>query len=160
MAVIPAIMAVAAVASAAASIKSGSDANIAAKSQAEATRAQAEMQGKEVARQSVLAAEQERKQSEDVQRRQKLAYLASGVTLEGSPLLMMEETRQKGLSNIDEILNSGAASISAGETEGRIKSAALQAAGRQALNQGIGSAVSTIGSYAASRIGPTTSGTK
>ena len=43
------------------------------------------------------------------QQRQASTYLASGVTLEGTPVIVMEETRQQGQAEVDAILRRGAA---------------------------------------------------
>lgn len=69
--------------------------------------------------------------------RQKLAFLASGVTLEGSPLLVMEETRRRGAENIEEIQKAGAAGSAAQLEEGRAVAEAAKTSGRQALIRGI-----------------------
>lgn len=71
------------------------------------------------------------------ERKQKLAYLASGVTLEGSPLLIMEETRRKGQENVDEILLSGKAEKNAALLEGRVTSSKAKSLGRQSMVEGL-----------------------
>jgi len=126
------------------SFMGGMESNQAAEQQAEYAKAQAAMQGKESARQAVSAASVEKERYEDVVRRQKLAYMASGVSLEGSPLLVMESTRQKGMSNVDEILEAGAAGRTAAEFEGRIVSSKLKTAGRQEFMKGISTGVSGL----------------
>lgn len=79
-------------------------------------------------------------------RRQKLAYMASGVTLEGSPLLVMEETRRRGQDNIDEILRGGQATGSAQLAEGRIRAKQLKGTGRAAFMTGITNAGNSFSS--------------
>lgn len=130
------------------SVYSGMQQQAEAEKQANMAGAQAELQAKEVARQSVAQAGVERDKAENVRRQQKLSYLASGVSLEGSPLLVMETTRQKGISNVDEILTSGAYGVTAAQTEGRIKAQSLRASGRQAFMQGIAGGVSSLGDAA------------
>ncbi len=115
------------------------------KQQANAAIATANLQAKEQVRQSFKEAEIEKANVKDFERRQKLSYLASGVTLEGSPLLIMEETRRKGAENVDEILRSGDAAYGATIQEGRNAASVYKAQGRQAFSSGISSA---LGSFA------------
>ncbi len=49
------------------------------------------------------AAKEELDQSDRIRKIQKMAYLKSGVVLDGSPLLVMEETRAKGEENAKNI---------------------------------------------------------
>lgn len=115
-----------------------------AKQQASLAMMQADMAGKEQARQAAREAGFAQERMLDTERRQKLAFLSSGVTLEGSPLLVMEETRRKGLDNIDEILKGGAAAQSTARLEGRIQADNLRASGRQAFSSGITTAGQTL----------------
>lgn len=78
------------------------------------------------------------------ERRQKLAYLASGVTLEGSPLLVMEETRRKGLENVNEILTAGTAAADAARLEGRVVASQAKSSGRQSFISGLTGAASSL----------------
>ncbi len=107
---------------------------------------QAQMRGVESER---LAQREARLVQEDAlatERKQKLAYLASGVTLEGSPLLIMEETRRKGQENIDEILLSGKAEKNAALLEGRVTASQAKSRGREAFTSGlVGAAQSGAG---------------
>lgn len=103
---------------------------------------QANLAGQEQARLSFKEAQAEKERSSEAERRQKLAYLASGVSLEGSPLLILEETRRKGSENVDEILRSGAAGASASAIEGRIAAKQYKTSGRDALMKGILGALS------------------
>lgn len=105
--------------------------------------AQGNMQAAENERVAFRQAQNEKEQSESARRAQKVAYLASGVTLEGSPLLVMEETRQKGIENVDEILRGGQASSYAAKEEGRMRASSLKSSGRQAFSAGITSGLST-----------------
>lgn len=128
-------------------MQSQSESNV----QADLALQQAQMRGTE----SVRAAEREaRLVQEDAiatERKQKLAYLASGVTLEGSPLLIMEETRRKGQENVDEIINAGKAEKNAALLEGRVTATNAKSAGRQAfvsgLSGGLQSAAGALKSY-------------
>jgi hypothetical protein len=80
--------------------------------------------------------------------RQKLAFLKSGVSLEGSPLLKLEETRRLGAENIEEIEKSGEAQANAQITEGRVAANQLKASGRQSLISGItGGARTAAGAF-------------
>ena len=111
------------------------------KQQANNATATANLQAKEQVRQSFKEAEVEKANAKDFERRQKLSYLASGVTLEGSPLLIMEETRRKGAENVDEILRSGTAAYGATIQEGRNAASTLKAQGRQAFTSGLTNAI-------------------
>jgi len=108
-----------------------------ASQQSEYALAEAAMAGKESSRQASEQAIQEREAYKDIKQRQKLAYMKSGVTLEGSPLLVMEETRRKGESNIDEILSYGASSYASQITQGVNAAKKAKSLGRQQLTQGI-----------------------
>lgn len=134
-----------------ASIMGGIQANKEAKSQAAAAIAQSAQAGVEQERQSWMQARQVQEEAKDTQRKQKLAYLASGVSLAGSPLLMMEATRQKGMQNVSEIMTGGKAASNAAMTEGRMTAVKARSMGRQAFIEGIGKGISTatsgFGSY-------------
>jgi hypothetical protein len=83
-------------------------------------------------------------EAESVRRRQKLAYLKSGVDLEGSPLLMMEATRKAGLDNVEEVLRSSGQTAGAQVIEGRTKASQLKSSGRQAFMTGITNAAGSL----------------
>jgi hypothetical protein len=84
------------------------------------------------------------------ERRQKLAFLGSGVTLEGSPLLVMEETRRKGLDNVNEVLMAGSAAANAARLEGRVVASQAKSTGRQSFVSGLmGAASSGLNAYSA-----------
>jgi len=94
-----------------------------------------------------LAQREARLEQEEVdktQRKQMLAYLSSGVALEGSPLLVMEETRAKGADNINEILQAGKSGSQAALMEGRIQAQRSKSAGREAFAQGLTSAAGSV----------------
>ncbi len=129
--------------SAVSQIASGLGANSAAKQQSQNALFDAQNRGTEIARTTAMQANEEKKEADSALRRQKLAYLASGVTLQGSPLLVMEETRRKGQENVDEILKAGSSMGTAVLSEGRQSANAAKLSGRQALIGGITGAVGT-----------------
>lgn len=71
------------------------------------------------------AALQERIEADKVRKTQKIAYLTSGVDLEGSPLLVMEETRNKGEENAKNIKESGYARAKLTREQGAVGRASL-----------------------------------
>ena len=127
------------------SVLGGMQQNAAAKQQANQVEASAMLRGQEQARVSAAQAHQESKEAESARRLQKIQYLKSGVSLEGSPLLMMEATRLQGERNIDEIIASGAAGVAGINAEGRMAADNYRASGRQAFMSGIGSAAKSVG---------------
>ncbi len=126
------------------SIMGGMQSRNEASNQAALAESQAAMRGAEQGRLAAKEAMVEQQQSDEARRRQKVAYLASGVSLAGSPLLVMEETRKKGLENVDEILKAGSAAESAIKAEGRIQAQNLKSSGRQAFASGITSGLTTM----------------
>lgn len=123
-----------------ASFKSGADAYAESKRQARLAEFQANQQAAESARQGQIQADQLSREAESTLRAQKVAYLKSGVSLEGSPLLVMEGTRIAGQQNAAEAMAAGSASAGAAYTEGRVRAQQLKSSGRQAFVQGIGNA--------------------
>ena len=119
------------------SLLGGMQANSEAKNQANMATQEAKLKGAEAERQANREAQFEQEDVNSVTRRQKLAYLKSGVELSGSPLLVMEETRRRGKDNIDEIMRSGAAGSKAAYSEGRMQAANYKASGRQAFATGL-----------------------
>ena len=138
------IIAAAAVAAAGASIAGGVMANNAAGEQADLARSDAAARAEESARVADRQSMIEQRNIDETTQRQKLAFLASGVTLEGSPLLKMEETRRLGAENIEEIKKGGQASADAQIAEGRRTAQSAKASGRQALIGGISGAASSL----------------
>jgi len=126
--------------SAASSLFGGVSANNEAKRQAVTAQAEANLRAEETARAGAREASFVGMEAESVRRRQKLAYLKSGVDLEGSPLLMMEATRRNGLDNVEEVLRSSSSTAGAQIQEGRAKATALKSSGRQAFMSGISGA--------------------
>jgi hypothetical protein len=134
--------AVSAVSSLVGGMQSQSESNV----QSELALQQASARGVEAERAAQREAKFVQEDALATERKQKLAYLASGVTLEGSPLLIMEETRRKGQENVDEILLSGKAEKNAALLEGRVTASQAKSAGRQAFTSGlIGAAQSGAG---------------
>jgi len=96
-------------------------------------------QSKESGRQAKIAQQQSEAQARSearsniaLEKRQTLAFLKSGVALEGSPLLLLAETRREGGKNVENILEGGV------QTAG-----SLRASGRSALIGGLTSAAGT-----------------
>ena len=138
------IIAAAALAGAGASVFGAVQANSAADEQADLARSDASARAAERARMTERQSTLEQRDINDTLDRQKLAYLASGVTLEGSPLLMMEETRKRGAENIEEIELAGKAGSQAQLAEGRRTAESAKASGRQAMIRGITGATSSL----------------
>lgn len=126
------------------SIMGGYEAQAEAGYQSQLAIQQAEAAAAESERLAFKEAKAEQEASDEARRRQKVAYLASGVSLAGTPLLVMEETRQKGIENVNEILQGGQASKSATLTEGRLQAKQLKSTGRKAFSQGITSGIRSI----------------
>lgn len=101
------------------------------------------------AREEVRVSEREaalaEEDAEETRRAQKVAFLASGVELEGSPLLVMEETRRKGLENAAEIRRAGSSSAIATMEEGRATASRAKSTGRTAFTSGLTRGAMTIG---------------
>jgi hypothetical protein len=112
--------------------------------QAKNAEAQAAIAAREQVRVSAREAQLEQENVDDVRRRQKLAFMASGVSLQGSPLLVMEETRRKGAENVEEIRMGGGASAGARLTEGRIAASQARSAGRAGFMSGLTSSANSF----------------
>lgn len=133
--------------SAASSLLGGARAQTESKRQAVTAQAEANLRAEETARAGVRESQVVGMEAESVRRRQKLAYLKSGVDLEGSPLLMMEATRRNGLDNVEETLRASSSAAGAQIQEGRARATQLKSSGRQAFMSGIsgaGTALSRI----------------
>lgn len=144
------LMKFASIASAGMSVVSGIQGMKAGNEQADLAMQQANMQGVEQERLAQREARMVQEEADATERKQKIAYLKSGVSLEGSPLLVMEETRQKGADNVAEVLAGGKAASSAAQMEGRITAKRAKASGRQAFVSGLSNAASTGMNYAGS----------
>ncbi len=114
--------------------------------QAEYAAQAAESRAVEQERQAAREARLTQEDAEDFRKRQKVSFLASGVTLEGSPLLIMEETRTRGAENVNEILRAGSAGASAVRQEGRMQAQSIRSSGRQAFTSGLTTGLKTAGS--------------
>ncbi len=97
-------------------------------------------QARIVQRESFREAERVNRENVKFRKRQKLAFLKSGVSLEGSPLLVLEETQILGREEVRSILRSGVAQA------GLItrKATITRGKGRAALISGIASGASTF----------------
>lgn len=78
--------------------------------------------------------------------KQKLAFIKSGVSLEGSPLDVLENTRQWGQKSVDAILKGGVAQYN----YGMASASNTKASGRAALIGGYTQAAGTLGTAALS----------
>lgn len=128
------------VVSAGASIAGGVAADKASKKEANALNDQAGIAENE----SQAEARRRATEVRQFQRKQKLAFLKNGVTLEGSPLLILDETIASGQEEVDSIVRRGSAQAKF------LRENAAQARnkGRAALIGGIGGAASSvIGGY-------------
>lgn len=132
------------------SLMQGSQQSAAYKQQGENAIATATMAAKENARVSFKESQVEAENAKQAERRQKLSYLASGVSLEGSPLLIMEETRRKGAENVDEILRASDASSGAMMMDAYNTKNALNLKGRDAFMSGVGGALGSAANIASS----------
>lgn len=116
----------------------------AAGDQAELAYQQAESRAVEQERVTSREARLEQEKNEDIRRRQKVAFLASGVELSGSPLLVLEETRRTGAENVNEILKAGEAGASATRSQGGLTKTQIKGSGRQAFMTGVTRGVGQI----------------
>jgi len=78
-------------------------------------------------------ANQHAKDVEKFRKRQKVAFLSSGVSLEGSPLLVLEETRKEGEEEVARIRRGG-----------QIRSDIRQQQGRDAFVSGVLGGISSL----------------
>lgn len=113
--------------------------------QAEILAQQAEARAIEEERIAYRQARAEQEQTDLLAKRQKVAFLSSGVDLAGSPLLVMEETRRIGRENVQEILAGGSSAADALRAEGRLAAQRSRDTGRQAFFSGLTQGASTIG---------------
>lgn len=105
--------------------------------QADLAKEEAAQAGRESARQTQLTADQVSAEANDLRRKQKMAFLKSGVTLEGSPLLVMEGTRQRGLQNVQEVFNAGNSEYGSIYQQGRNAAENYKQSGRSAFLRGL-----------------------
>lgn len=93
-------------------------------------------EGQILAQEAQAAAEQKAREGGKVQSKQALQYASSGITLEGTPLLVMEETRHLAQQEVDALIQRGQAQaqIAAIRAAGIRTAGAVQAAsGRNAM---------------------------
>lgn len=137
MGVETAIFATMALAGAATQIMGGMQANKAASQEAKLMTQQAELAQQESLREAEIKARDVRSFKE----RQSVIYAGQGITLEGTPLLVMEETARRGQEEVDAIVRAGKAQ------SGLIRARAQQTrrSGRNALFGSIGQAVGSVG---------------
>lgn len=127
-----------------ASIMGGIAANNAAKAEARNLEEQGRLAQEEHNREAARRAEEVRK----FHRTQSLAFLKNGVTLAGSPLLVLDETMTQGQEEVNAISKSGDAQ----RTLYNQRAAQTVNSGRAALIGGIGQAAgSAASSYAVGR---------
>lgn len=122
--------------SAASSIMGGLSANRAAKQEAGLMEEQGGLAQEEADREAALHAR-------DVKRfrsQQAVAFTKNGVSLAGSPLLVLEDTRATGQEEVDSIVKSGAAE----RTLYNQRATITRGQGRAALIGGIGQGFSTV----------------
>ena len=127
------------------SIFSGFAANSAANQEAKLQRQQADIALQE----SQINAQNEAYNQTQAVQKQRLAFLANGVSLDGSPALVLEESKRYGQSQVDAILRQGQAKSSLLTGEAKI----TQNKGRASLVGGFTSAAGTLattGMYAKS----------
>lgn len=96
----------------------------------------------EQTRQATLSANQEREAAETARRQQKLAYLKSGVSLSGSPLMILEETRQRGVSNASAIMTSNQSYTNAAGVQAKYQAKDAIQQGRAGFIKGVTGALS------------------
>ena len=108
--------------------------------EADLQRQQAELAFEEAKREAQLTANDRRK----FLATQKLAFIKNGVSLEGSPLLVLEDTRAQSQEEVNSIIKRGGAQYRLGMTQ----AAMTQQRGRAALTQGYIGAAGTMASAA------------
>jgi hypothetical protein len=124
------------------SLLSGAQGLMAGNQQSKQAIAQTTANIQEQTRQATRSAYNEKQAAESARRQQKIAYLASGVSLSGSPLAVLEETRQKGLSNAAEIMSANETYSSATGLEGMARASSLKSSGRSEFIKGVTGALS------------------
>lgn len=123
------------VVSAGAKIIQGVQQNKAAKAEAAAQEEQGRIQAAEAQAEAQRVANDRRK----FRKKQKAAFLKNGITLAGSPLLVLEETRRESQEEVDAIVRRGNAQSRLAFQRASI----TRAKGRSALLGGIGGAFAT-----------------
>lgn len=133
---------IAATVAAGSQIAGGFAANKAAKSEANLQQDQARLAQTEAMEEADRVAGERRKQLNAT----KLAFLKSGVTLEGSPLLVLEDDKNYYQKEVDAIVRRGNAEYNLGMSSAQI----TRNKGRSAILQGFGGAAGTVASVGGS----------
>lgn len=136
------LLATAAVVGAASSVASGVMAQSASRKEASAMRSQGELAAQEAGIEAQRRADEVRRLS----KKQKLAFIKNGVTLEGSPLLTIDETKRQGQEEVNAIMRRGYAINSLYNQRADI----ADREGRAQFIGGIGSGISSLGMFGAS----------
>ena len=131
------------------SIGGGIMANSAANRQAKNIRIEAQNQAAADKIQSEIAARAETRENMKLLKRQKLAFIKSGVDLEGSPLLQLAYTEEQGVNNVGNMIWTGDTRRQAMIRQASMQASSVRASGRQALLGSISQALSTGASMAA-----------
>ena len=137
------IQAILTAASIGASVLGGIQQQRAAESQAEATEREAARQATLARQTSERQAREEARQNIELEKRQKLSFLKSGVALTGTPLTILAETRERGGENVEAILETGRTQQEGLLGQGELQASELRSGGRQALFRGLGSGIAT-----------------
>ena len=145
------VLGVMAAVQAAGSIYSGFAANSAAEQEAQLQRQQGDIAMQE----AQINAKNEAYKQTQVVGRQRLAFLANGVSLEGSPSAVLEQSKEYGQSQVDAILRQGASRYALAQGEASI----TENKGRAALIGGFtqaagGLAMATVYGYKAGMFDP------
>jgi len=119
-----------------AKITAGIQENNAAKAEAKLLEAQGVLTQEEAVAEANRVANDRRK----FRKKQKVAFLKNGITLAGSPLLVIEETRRESQMEVDAIVRRGRAQASLAFQQAAI----TRGGGRAALVSGIFGAASTV----------------
>jgi hypothetical protein len=139
------VLVAAALASAVTSVASGYSAKQSARKEAGALKDQANLAAQEAQSEARRRADEVRRLS----KKQKLAFIKNGVTLEGSPLLTIDETLRQGQEEVDAISRRGYAIQGLYNTRADI----TNREGRAQFIGGIGSGLSTLATTGASVYG-------
>lgn len=136
------LLATAAVVGAVSSVASGVMAQSAARKEAAALKDQGALAQQEAQTEAQRRADEVRRLS----KKQKLAFIKNGITLEGSPLLTIDETKRQGQTEVDAISRRGYAINSLYNQRADI----TEREGRAQFIGGIGSGISSLAMFGAS----------
>lgn len=92
-----------------------------------------EKQALELEREAQVRAEQRAGQISKFQQKQASRFLSSGVTLQGTPVVVLEETRQKGQEEVDALIRAGQSRANLARSQSR----QARGTGRAFLTQGL-----------------------